>query len=309
MTEFIGRQFENYRIDALLEAGSMGTVYRGQELKLERPIALKVMHRYLSMRPQFRVRFLQEIRTAAHLGDHPSIVDIYAFGAHQELLYIAMEFQAAASLGKHMRQAQRRNQLFKLSETLLILADVADALGYGHERAAIHGTLKPDHVLLKPLEEPRSAATLPLRAVVTDYGTAGLAEGDAQLVAAALAYMSPEQCLGNDLDGRSDLYALGTMLYELTTGQLPFDPRSPAKSVLKITSATVPEPQAIRPGIPSSVATIIRKSLTKDPNGRYQVAEEMANALREAAVSLPVADELRFGPPATVVSLEKQALA
>jgi serine/threonine protein kinase len=310
--ELIGRQLENYRIDALLGQGGMGAVYRAYDVNLARPVALKIMHGQFASQPEFQQRFLQEAQAAARLGGHPSIVNIYNFAARQGLFYMVMEFVPGASLGGYIKHLQQQNQVVRLSETLLILAQVADALGYAHRNGVIHRDVKPDNVLLKPIEEPDREEALPVRAVVTDFGLAKLREGGVQTQTGTfmgtLPYMSPEQCLNKELDGRSDIYSLGIMLFQLATGKLPFDIRSPTDAVLKHINEQPPEPQTIRPGVPEAVANIINRAIAKEPADRFQTGEDLAAVLRRAAANLTDADVTHFAPPESVLSLSTQLL-
>ncbi|MGD2048997.1 MAG: protein kinase, partial [Chloroflexota bacterium] len=312
MINLVGRQIESFRIDTLLGEGGMGAVYRAYDLNLARPVALKVMHPHFAKQPEFQRRFLQEAQAAARLGDHPSIVNIYNYGHQPDLSYMVMEFVPGSSLGTYIKHVRENNQVVKLSETLLTLAQVADALAYAHRQGVIHRDIKPDNVLLKPLDEPDSKDELPVRSVVTDFGLAKLLEGGVETrtgtFMGTLPYMSPEQCLGKDLDGRSDLYSLGIMLFQLATGQLPFDIKSPTDAVLKHINEEPPSPQDIRPGVPSGVAAVIEKSIAKDPANRYQKGEGMADALRRAAAGLTDADVTKFAPAQTVVSLVTQLI-
>jgi serine/threonine protein kinase len=312
MINLVGRQIDNYRVDALLGEGGMGAVYRAHDLNLDRDVALKVMHPQFAKQPEFQKRFLQEAQAAAKLGDHPSIVNIYNFGSRQGFFYMLMAFVPGASLGKYIKRLQQQNQVVKLSETLLILAQVSEALGYAHRHGVVHRDIKPDNVLLKPREEPIEDGRLPVRAVVTDFGLAKLLEGGVQTQTGTfmgtLPYMSPEQCMNKELDGRSDLYSLGIMLYQLATGQLPFDIKSPTEAVMKHINEIPPRPEVIRPGLPPEVASVIEKSIAKDPGDRYQSGEDMAAALRQAAAGLTDADVTKFAPQETVVSIATQLL-
>ena len=308
----IGRQLENYRIDALLGQGGMGAVYRGFDVNLARPVALKIMHGQFARQKTFQQRFLQEAQAAARLGDHPSIVNIYNFAARQGLFYMVMEYVPGASLGGYIKHLQQQNQVVRLSETLLMIAQVADALGYAHRNGVIHRDVKPDNVLLKPLEEADRDEDMPVRAVVTDFGLAKLREGGVQTQTGTfmgtLPYMSPEQCLNKDLDGRSDIYSLGIMLFQLATGQLPFDIRSPTDAVLKHINEQPPEPRTIRPGVPPAVASIISRAISKEPTERFQTGEDLAAVLRRAAANLTDADVTHFAPPESVMSLSTRLL-
>lgn len=312
MADIVGQQIEQYRVDAKLGEGGMGSVYRAQDVNLHRPVAMKVMHGQLARRQEFQQRFMQEARAAARL-DHASIVKIFDFGASQGLLYMVMEFIAGGSLAGYIRQLQQRQQVLHLDETLFLLAQVADALGYAHRQGVIHRDVKPDNIMLKKLDQPDRPDDPPLRAVMTDFGLAKLLEGGIQTRTGSfmgtLAYMSPEQALGKDLDGRSDIYSLGVILYQLATGRLPFEIKTPTDAVMKHMQEEPRPPREITPGIPQAVAQIIEKALAKDPANRFQTAEAMARALRQAQTTLTDADVTRFAPPETTVSLATQLLS
>lgn len=309
MSTLVGQQIDHYRIDALLGEGGMGSVFRAYDLNLARPVALKVMHPQFANQPEFQRRFMQEAQAAARL-DHPSIVKIYNFGLSQRFFYMVMEFVAGASLNAYIKRLAQKNQVIQLSETLLLLAQVADALGYAHRQRVVHRDVKPDNILLKPLPQLEREGELPLRAVVTDFGLAKLLEGGVQTQTGTfmgtLPYMSPEQCLGKELDGRSDLYSLGIMLYQLATGQMPFQIKSPTEAVLKHVNEAPTPPRAVRPGVPAPVEAVITRLLAKEPATRFATGEELAKALRQAAGGLTEADVTKFSPPESVVSLVTQ---
>ena len=306
MTSLIGQRIGPYRIDTLLGEGGMGAVYRATDLNLQRLVALKVTHPHLAKQADFRDRFMQEARAAARLK-HPSIVDIYHFGTDNDLLYMVMEFVKGAGLGKYVRQLQVSGQVVELRETLEILAQVADALGYAHREGVVHRDIKPDNVLLDRLDEPERDNAPPLRAKVTDFGLAKLLEGGIETATGTfmgtLPYMSPEQCLGKELDGRSDLYSLGVMLYQLATGRLPFDIRTPTDAVLKHMQEIPPRPSTINPGLPAKIEAIINKSLAKEPEARFASGGQMARAIRAAASELTEADVTTFARPDNVLSI------
>jgi serine/threonine protein kinase len=312
VADLIGQRIENYRIDSVLGEGGMGYVYRGYDVNLARPVAIKVMRAQFARRAEFQRRFLQEAQASARLGDHPSIVTIHNFGSLHGLLYMVMEFVPGASLGAYIKHVQQRGQVVQLSETLLTLAQVAEALGYAHRQGVVHRDVKPDNVLLKPLDEPDREGDLPIRAVVTDFGLAKLLEGGVETQTGTfmgtLPYMSPEQCMGKSLDGRSDLYSLGIVLYQFAAGRLPFDIKTPTDAAHKHINVQPPRPQEIRPGLSPTVAKIIEKSIAKDPADRFQTGEAMADALRTATSGLTSADVTRYALPETVVSLVTQLM-
>lgn len=287
--ELIGQQLEHYRIDRLVGSGGMGSVYQAYDLDLARPVALKVMHPQYAAQPEFQRRFQQEAQAIARLS-HPSIVNIYQFGRRQGYWYIVMEYIVGLSLGAYIKQLAQRRQVVALGETLDLMAQVAEALGYAHWQGVVHRDVKPDNILIQRLERPWHPDGLPLRAVVTDFGLAKLLQGgvdtQADIMLGTLPYMSPEQVTGDPLDGRSDLYALGVVLYQLATGKLPFDIKSPTDAVLKHLNEQPTEPHRLHTNFPLVVENIIMKALAKKPANRYQTGEELAAALRQAVVGL-----------------------
>lgn len=307
MADLVGSQIGSYRIDSILGQGGMGAVYRAYDLNLARQVALKVMHQQFAQQHQFQRRFQQEAQAAARLGDHPSIVNIYNFGGQDDLFYMVMEFVPGSSLNGYIKHVQETQQVVKIKDTLLILAQVAEALAHAHSQGVIHRDIKPDNVLIRPLEKPDRKGDIPIRAVVTDFGLAKLLEGGVQTQTGTfmgtMPYMSPEQCLGRNLDGRSDLYSLGIMLYQLATGQLPFDIKSPTDAVVKHLNEPPPDPKTIRPGVPDSVVALIEKSIAKKPAERFQSGSDMADELRRVAAGLTDADVTQFAPAQTTVSL------
>ena len=306
MDDLIGQQIDNYRVESLLGEGGMGTVYRAHDLNLNRRVALKVMHAHLARRQPFQERFLQEAQSAARL-EHPSIVAIYQFALHQQrnLLFMVMAYIPGGSLGRHVQHLQQTGALLPLVESLTITAQIADALDYAHQRQVIHRDIKPDNVMLKRLDDP---AGPPFRAVVTDFGLAKIAEGGLQTASGAflgtMAYMSPEQVLGRHLDGRSDIYSLGIVLYELVTGRLPFDVRTPTEAVQLHTRSPLPPPRTVQPNLPEAVEAIIMKATAKKAADCYERAGEMAAALRQAAAQLPQQDATQLVARQSSVSLK-----
>ncbi len=289
MTNLLGQQIDTYRIEAQLGAGGMGVVYRAQDMALGRRVALKVMHAQFASQPQFQRRFMQEAQAAAKLT-HPSIVVIHRFDNKQGYLYIVMEYVNGLSLGAYIKQLAQRHQVMLLTETAHIIAQVSDALGYAHRQGVVHRDIKPDNILIRPLDQPEREGEPPVRAMVTDFGLAKLLEGGIETQSGTfmgtLPYMSPEQALAKAIDGRSDIYSLGVVLYQLATGQLPFDIKSPTEAVLKHLHEVPPPPRQIQPGLPAALESVINTALAKEPADRYQTAEALASALRRAAAGL-----------------------
>ncbi len=291
-----------YRIDALLGEGGMGAVYKAVDVGLARQVAVKAMHDHLARRDTFRQRFSQEAQAAARL-DHKSIVPIYDFKSTPELMYIVMAFVPGLNLRSALRKMRERGGWIDLREGLLVMAQVADALDYAHRKGVVHRDIKPDNVLLRPLDEPERPNEPALRAIVTDFGLAKLLESgehtQTNTFMGTLPYMSPEHVLGRPTDGRADLFSVGVMLYELVTGQLPFLVKTPTEAVLRHTKeANVPpiSPDEIRPDLPAFVTVILQRAIAHSREERFQTGAEMASALRQSAAQL---DETPLAPTAT----------
>jgi serine/threonine protein kinase len=287
--KLVGQQIEHYRIEGVIGKGGMGTVYRAMDVNLARPVAIKVMHDQYSRELEFQQRFQQEAQASARL-EHPSIVGVYHFGREQGLLYLVMELVPGLSLGAYMKQLAARQQVIRLDETILLMAQVADALGYAHRKGVIHRDVKPDNIIVKQLNQAERPDEPPLRAVMTDFGLAKLVEGGVETKTGeffgTLAYISPEQIMDAPLDGRSDIYALGIVLFQLATGELPFNVRTPSEALKKHMEEPPPSPRSIQPGVPEQLEQIILKALSKRPEDRYQTGEEMGVDLRQVSAEL-----------------------
>jgi VCBS repeat-containing protein len=309
LSELIGRQIDHYRIDTLLGEGGMGVVYQAYDLNLALPVALKIMHTQLAKQATFKQRFMQEAQAAAHLR-HPSIVNVKYFGDAQGLLFMVMDLITGPGLGAYLHKQENSGQMILLSETLYIIAQVADALDYAHRQGVVHRDVKPDNVLIQPVDRPDRDNEPALRAVVTDFGLAKLLQGGVETSTGSflgtMPYMSPEQCMGVQLDGRSDIYSLGIMLYQLATGRLPFTIKTPAEAAEKHIRGIPPNPRSIQPGLPESIEAIIQTAISKNPDHRYQQAAILAADLRRAALNLTEADTTYLSPQTTVVSLVTQ---
>ena len=297
MQNLIGQQIDSYRLEAIIGSGGMGTVFRAYDINLARPVAIKMMRQQYTSQPQFQQRFQQEARTAARLN-HPSIVQVYQFGRFQDHLYIVMEYVPGLSLGGYMKQLAERNQVVKLNEALITMSQVAEALGYAHRNGVVHRDVKPDNILIKPLDFPDRPNELPLRSMVTDFGLAKLIEGGMETQTGTfmgtLPYMSPEHVLDKPLDGRSDIYSLGVILYQLATGKLPHNLKTPTDAVMKHLHHQPVPPIEYQAGLPVSVNNIILTALEKEAEKRYQTGEEFASILRQTAASLTDAEIAAF---------------
>jgi eukaryotic-like serine/threonine-protein kinase len=278
-----------YDVERELGAGGMGQVLLGRDVALDRPVAIKVIAPDLASSPASRERFLREARTVARLR-HPNIVAVYAAGEADNLLYFVMEYVEGESL-RQMLDREGRAEGARARQAVPLLADLARALGYAHAQGVIHRDVKPENVLL-------DAATG--RAMLTDFGVARAfasgtdSDGDSAVtrtgfVVGSPRYMSPEQAVGErELDGRSDIYSLGLVGYEIFAGSAPFTGSSPMAVLTKQLTEAPPPLAQRRPDLPVEVSVTIDRALSKQPADRWPTAEDFARAL-EGATPLSVA--------------------
>jgi serine/threonine protein kinase len=263
---------DRYELDCEIGRGGMGIVYRAKDRRLKRTVAIKVLPPELAFRSEIKTRFLREAETAAQLN-HANIVDIYSVDEAESLVYFVMAYIKGDNLAQRVHQRGPMG----IEESCKIVRDVADALAYAHERGVIHRDIKPDNILL-------DADTG--RPMVTDFGIArAVTEGDSRLTATGIAigtptYMSPEQAAGDrQIDGRSDLYSLGVVAYQMLAGQPPFMANStPAILVKHISERPVPIDQRRRDVSPE-LARVVMTMLEKDPDARFPSAGAVVAAL------------------------------
>jgi eukaryotic-like serine/threonine-protein kinase len=277
----------HYELDTEIGRGGMGVVYRAKDRRLKRTVAIKVLPPELAFRSEIKTRFLREAETAAQLN-HPNIVDIYAVDEAEGIVFFVMAYITGDNLAKRLHD----HGALSCDETRRTLRDVADALAYAHERGVIHRDIKPDNILI----DSQSG-----RPMVTDFGIArAVSDGDSRLTATGIAigtptYMSPEQAAGERaIDGRSDLYSLGIVGYQMLTGEPPFVANStPAILVKHISERPTPVEQR-RADVPQDLARVIMLLLEKDPANRFPSAASVVSALDTGSVpsfsrpSLPV---------------------
>lgn len=286
MSTLEGQTLGNYRIETLLGTGGMGEVYRAVHVRLQRAAAIKVMHVYLASDPTFQARFLREAQSAAALS-HPHIVDVFDFGEENNRAYLVMELVPDGSLRTLMRQ-RAANSGWSLALGVDLVTQAAEGLAYAHRRGMVHRDIKPDNLLLHhPISSAADAASDHYDLKISDFGLARLAESASDLTVTGMvvgtpAYMSPEQCQGEHLDARSDLYSLGVVLYEVATGSLPFRVKTLSEAVFKHVSATPPPPRQLRPDLPEGLEEVILCCLAKRPEDRFVSASELVRALHGA---------------------------
>ncbi len=271
-----------YEVEKEVGRGGMGIVYKGRDKRLKRPVAIKLLPPELAFRSEIRSRFLREAEMAAQLS-HPHIVPIYSVDEREGLVYFVMAFVEGENLGTRIA----RQGPIAPDEARRILREVGDALAYAHSQNTVHRDIKPDNILI-------DAATG--RTMVTDFGIARAVSegGEAKLTATGIAigtpaFMSPEQSAGDrDIDGRTDLYSLGIVAYQMLCGDLPFNATStPALLVKHLSERPVPIDQ--RANVPPDLARAVMLCLEKNPDDRFPNARAFVQALETGMVpSLPV---------------------
>jgi len=270
--------FGRYEILRELGRGSMGTVYLGRDPKINRKVAIKTL-KYAEVGPgnldQVKTRFFREAEAAGKLS-HPDIVSIYDVGEEHDMAYIAMELL----IGGNLTRFCRPGHLLPINQALSIIADVADALDYAHNQGVIHRDIKPANIML--LEDGRIK--------VTDFGIALVVDASGTRTGVVLGtpnYLSPEQAAGQTPDGRSDLFSLGIVLYELLTGVKPFIGDTISAIIHAITHTAHPPFSELKQDIPSCCQAIIDKLLAKGLDERYDSAAQLSKAIAACMVELP----------------------
>jgi serine/threonine protein kinase len=228
--EIIGKTIDRYRIDKLLGQGGMAAVYEATDTRLERQVAIKIMHPHLAEQESFQERFLSEARLVARL-DHPNIIRVLSFDHVDNELFLVTDLIQAGNLRHYLKRLHESARLMGFPEVVELVRQLAEALHYAHEQGMVHRDIKPDNVLLKPIQAP--GALLDYQPILTDFGLAKLTDTSDEAATAeqpigTYPYMSPEQTRAASADGRPDIFSLGIVLYELAVGRLPFLPRTMA---------------------------------------------------------------------------------
>lgn len=277
-----------YRIERALGRGSMGTVYLGHDPQIGRAIAIKTMALSREFEgselTEARARFFREAEMAGRL-QHRDIVTIFDAGEEQGLAFITMEYVTGQDLLRHTLPGE----LLPVPQVLRTLARVAQALAYAHTQGVVHRDVKPANVMIDPATDAVK---------VTDFGIASITDTcrtRTGLVLGTPSFMSPEQLAGRRADGRSDLYSLGVMLFQLLTGALPHRSDSMAQLLYLIANETAPDVRSLRPELPEALANVVALALEKRPEVRYADGRQMADDL------LAVAQALDAHPPETGV--------
>lgn len=274
----INQRIDRYTLLEKIGSGGMATVFRARDENLDRDVAVKILHKHLADEEGFYGRFVQEARAIASLN-HPNIVQVYDFNRveheGQPLTYMVMRYVADQTLENILKHHQANKQMIPIERVKHIMLDLCAALEYAHSKGMIHRDLKPSNVLVEQNDH----------AVLTDFGIvklAGSSGGHTQegTIVGTPAYMSPEQATGDTLDGRSDLYALGVILFEMLTGHTPYEGDDTLSVLLKHIQMPIPSLSDYIRVDNEAYDRIIMKALAKDPAARYQTAEEFASDLR-----------------------------
>ena len=265
------RRFGRYEPIDILGQGGMATVYRAFDPLMKREVALKVIRSRFGMEDEFQARMLREAQAVAAL-EHPAVVPIYDFGESESGLYLVMRLMEGGSLKERLQQGPLAPE-----EALAVLRRVASALDEAHRLGIVHRDLKPGNVLFDRFGN----------AYLADFGVARLGDASTTLTGSRIigtpAYMSPEQAQGaKDLDGRSDVYALGAMTYQMLTGQPPYQGDTPIEVIQKHLYEPPPDLEDTRPDLPSAAAEVIRRAMAKDREARYPTAGAFVEALEAA---------------------------
>jgi serine/threonine protein kinase len=285
----MGRLFDaKYELFARLGTGGMGTVYRARRVYVGDEVAIKVLHQNRLTRPEAVERFRREARAVAMLC-HPNVVTVYDYRemrGESAQTYLVMELAQGTTLSQLLKRVGR----LAPTRAIALMRDICAGVGAAHQRGIVHRDLKPDNIIVAPPRKPAESETVK----VVDFGIAKLSDPaaapltQAGMVIGTPYYMSPEQCLGEELDARSDVYSLGIMLYEMLAGRRPFMAPTPTGVIAKhLTEAPPPLPNHM--GLPSGLEAVLLRALAKDPAARpadaNAFAQELQTALSPAATA------------------------
>lgn len=271
----IGRLIDGrYQVRSRIARGGMATVYLATDLRLERRVAIKIMHGHLADDIQFKNRFVQEARSAARLA-HPNVVNVFDQGQDSDMAYLVMEYLPGITL----RDLLKDYGLLTPEQTIDIMEAVLSGLAAAHKAGIVHRDLKPENVLLADDG----------RIKIGDFGLARAASANTttgQALLGTIAYLSPELVTRGIADARSDIYALGIMMYEMLTGEQPFTGEQPLQIAYQHANDTVPLPSSKNPAVPPELDELVLWATEKDPDHRPHDAQEMLNRLIEAEKAL-----------------------
>ncbi|MCL4270423.1 MAG: serine/threonine protein kinase [Anaerolineales bacterium] len=257
-----------YEIESELAVGGMGIIFLARDPYIQRQVIVKVLMYSRTLDDVYREYFQREAEVIAAL-EHPCIVPVYDFGWHGKQPYIIMRYMAGGSLQDRLKESE-----LKLTEMAHIFKRVAEALDAAHAQNIIHRDVKPSNILFDVTGE----------AFLSDFGIAKskpITDEEGEWLVGTPGYMSPEQVLGESVDGRSDIYALGVVLYRLLTGSMPFSSDSVTGLINAHVDLPVPDVREVKANIPAVWQEVVAKALAKDPNDRYRTAGDLARDVNE----------------------------
>ena len=263
--KYVGLVFDNrYRVERIVGIGGMAVVFKATDLLMRRTVAIKILKDEISADEQAVQRFKHEYRAVAMLS-HQNIVNIHDASVRDNIKYIVMEYVEGITLKNYMQH----REVLNLREIISYTTQILRALDHAHKKGIIHRDIKPQNIMLLKNGVIK----------VMDFGIAKIPNAETVTMTdkaiGTVYYISPEQVNGSPTDARSDLYALGVMLYEMATGSLPFSAETPVSVALMQVNDTATPPREINPHIPVGLEQIITRAMEKDPDARYQSAEEM----------------------------------
>ncbi len=295
-TPFEGRILGRYQVLEPLGHGGMAWVYRAYHPQLDRYVAIKLLRSELTGDEEFLARFRREAQAVASLR-HPHIIQVFDFDVEDDVYYMVMELLEGDTLKSRLADYRVRGESMPWGESARIMLDVLAGLAYAHSEGMIHRDLKPTNILL----------TKRGQAVLGDFGIAHMVGGTQYTRTGALMgtpeYMAPEQGMYGQADTRSDIYALGVVLYEMLTQRIPFEAETPLALLMKHVNDPLAPPTTINPAIPAPFERIVLEAMAKQPDDRYQDAGAMSSAIEaavaEAGLTLPqrVSQPLTFRTP------------
>ncbi|MCG3210450.1 MAG: Serine/threonine-protein kinase PknD [Anaerolineae bacterium] len=285
------QQLDEYRLEALLGHGGMARVYRGFDERLQRRVAIKVIDAPFRADPDYTARFEREARAIAQLK-HPHIVSVYRYGEANGLLYLAMEYIDGANLAAILAGYHRDQKLMALADVNAIIRPICLALDYAHGQGVIHRDVTPSNIMLDNEARP----------ILTDFGLALLDNQTRGEIFGTAQYMAPEQVVSSArVVSQSDLYSIGVILYEILTGQLPFDAPHPHDLAMLHLTESPPPPRQINPALSPQLEALLLRALAKQPEDRFASGAALAKALAKAVEAAPASQpELAIVPGANV---------
>lgn len=295
MLGLVGRTLSHYHLLAQIGQGGMSSVFRAVDLNTDQTVAVKILSPMIAHEPRFRARFEREIKLLRRL-QHPNIIPILDFGEADGLAFIVMPFVGTGTLADRMLDGP-----IDAVTGGQIIGQLASALQCAHENGVIHRDVKPSNVLL---DEQGNV-------LLSDFSFAHQSDASQDITGSALigtpSYMSPEQCRGEEIDARSDQYSFAIVLYQMSTGRLPFEGDTPMAIAMKHVSTPLPRPREVNPNLPAEVEMVLIRALAKDPTLRYPSVQDL-NETFQAALGMALDPKRRVASMASTADLDRTAV-